>query len=335
MNLGSPESPRFPDLCAYLHRFLMDEKVIDVPSSKFLRTLLVKGIIVPMRIRKSSAAYKEIWTDEGSPLIVHTRRLCDAVEKNTGLPVEMCMLYSSPAVEIAFESLLKRNPYIREITILPLYPHYAMSSYEAAVEHVESVYIENRYPFKLNVIAPFFRDTGYIQSLTTIMKPFTDQPFDHLLFSYHGVPIRHILKRHGEECHCLDDKKYDGKEIPDNKYCYHHQVKTTSRLVVEQLGIPNDKYSISFQSRLGGGWLPPYTDRRLKELPGLGVKDLLVVCPSFVGDCLETLEEIGMRGKEQFLKAGGQSFTMIPCLSEHPSWVQSVCNLIEQGGDEK
>lgn len=330
MNLGSPESPGLHDLRKYLHRFLMDERVIDVPASRFMRALLVKRIIVPLRIVNSSAAYKKIWTADGSPLIVHTKRLCEAVAKSTGLAVEMCMLYSRPAVTVAFETLLRNNPDVREITVLPLYPHYAMSSYEAAVAHVKAVYVQNRYRFNLNVIDPFFNDAGYIQSLATVIEPFTSRSFDHLLFSYHGVPIRHILKRHGEQCHCLDNNKYDGKESPDNKYCYHHQVKTTTRLVAERLKIPTDKYSISFQSRLGSGWLSPYTDRRLKELPAEGVKDLLVVCPAFVSDCLETLEEIGMRGKEQFLKAGGNSFTMIPCLNEHPLWVQSVCGLLER-----
>ena len=328
MNLGSPDSTQVKDLRKYLDEFLMDERVIDKPW--LLRALLVKGIIVPFRAPKSAEAYKEIWTEEGSPLIVLTRQLQQALQNEIEEPVEIAMRYGNPGYEEGFEALLKRNPEIEEVIALPLYPHYAMSSYETAVEHAKDIYRKKKYSFKLSFVDPFYNDPAYLQALAENMKPFLNQPYDHILFSYHGIPERHIHKSDVTGCHCLATENCCETASPAHAHCYRHQVRTTTKMVTEILQIPKNKYSISFQSRLGKGWLTPFTDIRLKELPGEGIKKLLVICPAFVSDCLETLEEIEMRGRETFMEAGGESYEMIPCLNTSPLWINAIHGLISK-----
>ena len=331
MNLGSPDSTGVKDLRKYLDQFLMDERVIDKPW--LLRALLVKGIIVPFRAPKSAEAYKAIWTDEGSPLIVLSRRLQEALQEEMDEPVELAMRYGSPSVEDGFEALLKRNPLIEEVVAVPLYPHYAMSSYETAVEYAKEIYRRKKYSFKLTFVDPYYDNAEYIQALSETMKPFLNQPFDHILFSYHGIPERHIHKSDITGCHCLQSKDCCEVASPAHKYCYRHQVLTTTKLVTELLQIPKDKYSISFQSRLNNKWLTPFTDFRLKELPGEGIKNLLVLCPAFVSDCLETLEEIDISGKKIFMDAGGESYNMIPCLNVSPLWVKTLAGFVNSDSD--
>jgi ferrochelatase len=227
---------------------------------------------------------------------------------------------------------MNENPQIKEVSIFPLYPHYAMSSYETAVEYMKAVHAKNKYPFKLKIIHPYYNDTLYITALAESMRTYLDTPYDQILFSYHGIPERHILKSDITGNHCLKIANCCEIDSPSHAYCYRHQVRTTTKLVTEKLNIPSDKYNISFQSRLGKGWLEPFTDIRLEELPKEGIKKLLVVCPAFVSDCLETLEEIAERGKETFLHAGGESFEMIPCLNTHPLWVKAIVEIVKAGG---
>ncbi|MEO5782842.1 MAG: ferrochelatase [Ginsengibacter sp.] len=322
MNLGSPDSTEVKDVKKYLDEFLMDERVIDYPY--LFRLLLVKGIITPSRSSKSAEAYKTIWTKEGSPLIVNTKHLQKALQNQIEEPVEIAMRYGNPSPEAAFESLLKREPAIKEVIALPLYPHYAMSSYETAVESVKEIHKKKSYPFNLTFIKPFYNEPNYIDSLAENIKPYLEKDYDHILFSYHGVPGRHIKKSDVTGCHCLKVDNCCEVDSPAHEFCYRHQVFTTTKLVTEILSIPKSKFSISFQSRLGKGWLTPFTDFRLKELPGEGVKKLLIICPAFVSDCLETLEEIAVREKETFLNAGGESYEMIPCLNTQPLWIKAI-----------
>jgi ferrochelatase len=322
MNLGSPDSTAVKDVRAYLNEFLMDEKVIDIPF--LLRSLLVQGIIVPFRAPKSAEAYRTIWTDKGSPLVEITRQLQKAVQEKFDEPVEITMRYGNPDPAFAFDRLLKAVPGLEEVILFPLYPHYAMSSYETAVEYAFAVHQKNKYPFRLVAIPPYYKDPHYIHALAESMRPFLQQDYDQVLFSYHGIPERHIRKSDPTKQFCL--QVADCCNIPSAAHdtCYRHQVFTTTRLVTEYLGIPEDKYRISFQSRLGKGWLQPFTDIRLEELPKEGIKKLLILCPAFVSDCLETLEEIAIRGKASFLNAGGESYTMIPCMNTHPLWVEAI-----------
>jgi ferrochelatase len=328
MNLGSPDSTRVKDVRRYLNEFLMDERVIDMPYLG--RLLLVKGIIVPFRAPKSAHAYSTIWTKEGSPLMVLSRQLQEALQKQVTEPVTLAMRYGAPAPWTAYDELLEKVPDLEEVVLVPLYPHYAMSSYETAVEYAKSAHVKGKYKFKLTVIPPYYDNQLYLDALADSMKPYLQQPYDHFLFSYHGVPERHIHKGDITGNHCLKVNNCCEVSSEAHKYCYRHQCLVTTKKVAGMLNIPEQKYSFSFQSRLGRDpWLQPYTAQRLEELPKEGVKKLLVACPAFVSDCLETLEEIAEQGKESFMQAGGESFTMIPCLNVHPMWVKAIASWIK------
>jgi ferrochelatase len=327
MNLGSPDSTAVKDVRRYLNEFLMDERVIDIP--KLPRTLLVKGIIVPFRAPRSAEAYRSIWTKDGSPLIVLTKNLQQAVQAVFPEPVEVCMRYGNPSTADVLKKIHQQYPGVKEIILFPLYPHYAMSSYETAVEQVKDIHKEEGYTTSLKVIAPYYDHPEYIHSLAESIRPYLEDDYDKILFSYHGVPERHIRKGDTTGCHCL--KVNDCCNVPSTAHaqCYRHQCYMTTKHVAAALQIPAEKLEQTFQSRLGRDpWLQPYTAKRLEELPKEGVKKLLIVCPAFVSDCLETLEEIAVEGKHIFMEAGGTSFKAIPCLNTQPLWVKTMKGLI-------
>ncbi len=333
LNLGSPDSTSTKDVHAYLMEFLMDKRVIDYPYLS--RRLLVGGLIVPFRAAKSAEAYNTIWTKAGSPLIVLTRRLQQALGEQIEVPVEIAMRYGNPTMEAAYDAILRRMPDVKEVIAIPLYPHYAMASYETAVEYAEAVYRKGGYRFALRFIKPFYNDPDYLTALSALIRPYLATGYDHVLFSYHGVPARHIRKTDPTRSHCLQSPDCCDTASEAHWTCYRHQCRVTTKAIVRLLAIPEGKYSNSFQSRLGKGWLEPFTDVRLEEMPKEGIRKLLILCPAFVSDCLETLEEIAIRGKESFLSAGGESYTMIPCLNTHPLWVEALAGWIRDyaGGD--
>ncbi|NTS39625.1 ferrochelatase [Flavisolibacter sp. BT320] len=336
MNLGSPDSTEVKDVKRYLDEFLMDERVIDKPW--LLRALLVKGIIVPFRAPKSAEAYKSIWTDKGSPLIVISKQLRDALNNEVDEPVAIAMRYGNPSPKATFDELVQQNPDLEEVIAVPMYPHYAMSSYETAVEYAKEQHKKGGYSFTLTTIKPYYDNEDYINALCESMKPFLEGDWDHILFSYHGVPERHIYKGDITGQHCLKTPNCCDVASPAHQYCYRHQCWVTTKIVAQRLNIPMDKLTFSFQSRLGRDpWLQPYTAQMFEELPKKGVKKLLVVCPAFVSDCLETLEEIAEEGKEIFLHAGGESFEMIPCLNIHPLWVSALAKWVNEyvGGSKE
>lgn len=323
MNLGSPDSTNVKDVKEYLTEFLMDERVIDKPY--LLRSLLVKGIIVPFRAKNSSEAYSKIWTNEGSPLIVISKQFQQQLQKNFDEPVELVMRYRNPSAAFVLQKLHKENPQLKEIFLLPLYPHYAMSSYETAVEDIKRIHQQKKYSSSLAIIKPFYNDPLYIHALAESIRPYLSNDYDKILFSYHGIPERHVKKTDVTGQHCLQVNRCCHIDSPAHKYCYRHQTIITTELVMKALQIAPEKVEQTFQSRLGNDpWLTPFTAKRLTELPNEGVKKLLVVCPAFVSDCLETLEEIAMQGKESFINAGGESLIHIPCLNTQPLWIQAV-----------
>jgi ferrochelatase len=328
MNLGSPDSTEVKDVKKYLNEFLMDGRVIDYPY--LFRLMLVRGIIVPFRAAKSSHAYQTIWTKDGSPLIIFTKQLQKALQEKLSGSIEIAMRYGNPSMEDAYNKLLEKNPDLDEAILIPMYPHYAMSSYETAVEHAKTIHRKKNYPFKINFIKPFYNEPDYINALAESITPFLQNEYDHILFSYHGVPERHIHKSDITKQHCLKVENCCAVDSLAHKQCYRHQCLRTMNLVTQKLNIPGEKFSYSFQSRLGKGWLQPFTDIRLEEMPKEGIKKLLIICPAFVSDCLETLEEIAERGKETFLHAGGESFTMIPCLNVNPQWVQTINKWVKE-----
>ncbi len=328
MNLGSPDSTEVKDVRKYLNEFLMDGRVIDVPY--LWRLLLVRGIIVPFRAPKSAEAYRTIWWKEGSPLVELTKQLKDAVQHQLDFPVTIAMRYGNPTPQAAYEDLLKQSSDLEEVILFPLYPHYAMSSYETAVEHMKDAHTKGEYDFKLTTIKPYYSQPDYINAMVENIRPHLEKEYDHILFSYHGIPERHIKKSDTTGCHCLQVTDCCNTPSPAHNTCYRHQCFTTTKLIIQQLQIPADKYSISFQSRLGKGWLQPFTDIRLEAMPKEGIKKLLVICPAFVSDCLETLEEIAERGKESFMEAGGETYDMIPCLNVHPLWVSAITKWVNE-----
>ena len=329
MNLGSPASTQLSDIRDYLAEFLMDKRVIDYPY--LLRLLLVRGIIVPFRAPQTSKAYQSVWTEEGSPLINITRHLQEAVMKKADVPVTIAMRYGTPNIKQAFEKLSREHPELQQVVLLPLYPHYAMSSYESAVVQAQEVYKGGNYGFSLDTIQPFYSEPGYITALSQKIAPSLQQEYDHILFSYHGIPESHITKGDVTSTHCLKSDSCCSVDSPAHKQCYRHQCYVTTKLITERLNIPGNKYTLSFQSRLGRAeWLKPYTSELLTQLPSRSTKKLLIVCPAFVSDCLETLEEIAEEGKELFLHAGGESFTMIPCLNTDDAWVMTICGWIDR-----
>lgn len=329
MNLGSPDSTSVSDVRRYLNEFLMDKRVIDMPWLS--RLLLVRGIIVPFRAPKSAAAYRSIWTDEGSPLIVLTRQLEAAVQEGMHDPVTIAMRYGNPSPRQAYEELLRREPSLEEVLVIPLYPHFAMSSYETAAEYAKEQYAEGGYGFRLRVLRPYYNDPAYINALAASIRPYLNSDHDHILFSYHGVPERHITQNDPAGTHHLLSPDTCCQLPGIQATCYRYQCLHTTKQVAEELQLAPGRFSISFQSRLGREeWLKPYTAVRLAQMPAEGIKKLLVVCPAFVSDCLETLEEIAVEGREIFLHAGGEAFTAIPCLNTHPKWVEALRGYISE-----
>lgn len=330
MNLGSPDSTDVKDVRHYLNEFLMDGKVIDMPF--LLRALLVRGIIVPFRAPKSAEAYKSIWWKEGSPLIVLTNQLQQAVQPHFDMPVEIAMRYGNPTPQAAYENLLKKVPDLEEVILFPLYPHYAMSSYETAVDYMKAVHKKKKYTFTLTTIKPFYNNPDYINALAESIRPYVDgKEYDKILFSYHGIPERHVQKTDITGAHCLKVNDCCNTPSPAHSTCYRHQTLQTTKLTSEKLNLPKEKVEQTFQSRLGRDqWLLPYTAQRLLELPKEGVKKLLVACPAFVSDCLETLEEMAIQGQESFVESGGESLTLIPCLNLHPLWINAMVKWMQE-----
>ncbi|MEO0526913.1 MAG: ferrochelatase [Bacteroidota bacterium] len=319
VNLGSPDSPTPKDVKPYLDEFLMDERVIDVP--KWLRNVLVRGIILQTRPKKSAKAYAKIWWEEGSPLIVISERFHEKVQKETKMPVALGMRYGSMSIKKALQEL--KNKGVDEVLLVPLYPHYAMSSYETVVvktmKDVDAYFPE----IKLTTLPAFYKNEAYIKALSEkIADGLKDFEYDHILFSYHGIPERHIRKSDPTKFHCKIDGSCCKVNSVAHNTCYRHQVYDTTEMVKAQLRLPEDKVSTSFQSRLAGDpWLKPYTDYEFERLAKEGKKRLAVITPAFVSDCLETLEEIAMEGKEQFEEAGGEAYKHIACLNDDDTWV--------------
>jgi protoporphyrin/coproporphyrin ferrochelatase len=324
VNLGSPDSTSPGDVRRYLNEFLMDGRVIDVAWP--LRRLIV-GMILINRPKESAHAYQKIWTPEGSPLVVTSRRVQKKLQQHVTLPVELAMRYQNPSIESALKKLRERG--VDELLLIPLFPHYAMSSYETAVVRVKEVAAKLAPQMKITVRPPYFDAPDYIAALAASAKDHLEAGYDHLLFSFHGIPERHLKKSDPTGAHCLVKANCCETASPAHATCYRAQCFKTAAAFVKLAGVPAHKFSISFQSRLGKDpWLKPYTDFELAELPKRGVKKLLVICPAFVSDCLETLEEIGIRGRETFLTAGGKEFAQIPCLNGHPRWIAALETMV-------
>jgi len=323
VNLGSPDSPSVPDVRRYLNEFLMDRRVIDTP---WLLRRFVVGMILIKRPAESGHAYDKIWTKDGSPLVVTSKHVQAELQKRLSVPVELAMRYQKPSIETAVKALAAKGA--KDVLLIPLFPHYAMSSYETAVVRVQEAAAQLAPGMKISVQPPYYDSPDFIAALVASASQFLKQDYDHLLFSYHGIPERHLRKSDPTGCHCLKVENCCEVASPAHARCYRAQCFATTRQFVKLAGVPQEKYSVSFQSRLGKDpWLKPYTDYELVRLAQEGKKKMLVICPAFVSDCLETIEEIGMRGCADFMAASGKEFTRIPCMNEHPLWVKALENM--------
>ncbi|MDP4599730.1 MAG: ferrochelatase [Polaribacter sp.] len=318
-NLGSPDSTEIKDVKTYLDEFLMDERVIDIDYWK--RFILIKGIILNFRPKKSAKAYRKIWWDEGSPLVVISERFTEKIKQKINIPIELAMRYGSMSMEKGIKNLVDKG--VTEILLVPLYPHYAMSSYETVVVKAEEIIAKNYPNVILDVLPPFYNKPDYIKAMSdNIANHLRGFDFDHVLFSYHGIPERHIKKSDPTKSHCKLDGSCCERNSVAHHTCYRHQCFETTKAIAKELGLDESNHSNSFQSRLlKDPWLKPYTDFELEKFPELGKKKLAVVTPAFVSDCLETLEEIAMEGKEEFLEAGGTDYKHIPCMNDNDDWV--------------
>ena len=323
VNLGSPDSPSVSDVRKYLHEFLMDGRVLDAPY--LVRFGIVHFTILPRRSKASAEAYHQIWTPEGSPLVEISRKAQRHLQARVPVPVELAMRYQNPSIERAVRNLQAKG--VEEVLLIPLFPHYAMSSFETAVVRVQEVARKLAPEMDVRVVPPYYDAPDYIAALAAIADGYLKRGYDHLLFSFHGLPERHLHKSDPTGCHCLKVENCCSVASPAHATCYRAQCFKTVLAFVQKTGVTN--YSIAFQSRLGRDpWLKPYTDHMIDRLARTGVKKLLVICPAFVSDCLETIEEIGMRGRNTFLQAGGTDLTLIPCLNEHPLWIEALENMV-------
>jgi protoporphyrin/coproporphyrin ferrochelatase len=330
LNLGTPDSPKPDDVGRYLKQFLMDKWVIDIPLA--FRWFFVNVLIVPKRKFASSEAYEKIWTQRGSPLLFHLKDLARKVSRvREDLKVAYAMRYGSPSTESGLRELADMD----EILVFPLYPQYAESSTRSSKEECERVARDLGLKAKLTFVKDYFEHPEFIESFAELIRPVLEKEKpDHLLMSFHGLPERHVKRTDPTGQHCLATKSCCDTITPANRDCYRAQSYATARALARTLGLHTDQYTVSFQSRLGRTpWIQPFTDVRLDELPKKeNVKSLAVVCPSFAADCLETLEEIGIRAREQFKAAGGEAFTEIPCLNSSDRWAQAVGKIAKDHG---
>ncbi len=321
-NLGSPDSTSVPDLRRYLEEFLGDERVIDRPAFGPLRRFLINRIIVPKRAPKSAKAYAEIWTDQGSPLVTISRSVRDKIAAILGpeTPVYLAMRYGNPSIASVIAQMSADG--IEEVLLFPQYPHYAMSSWETVVVRVQEEAARLAPDLRFTSVLPFYEDADYIDALHEVSRPYLEQPHDFVLFSYHGIPVRHLRKADSSRAHCTLAGDCCNTCSVAHATCYKAQITKTTQALVRRTGIAPERHAISFQSRLvGEPWLSPYTDYELKRLPQQGKKRLIIFTPAFVADCLETLEEIAGEGREDFLHAGGETFQHVPCLNDQPPYI--------------
>jgi ferrochelatase len=329
VNLGSPDSTDNEDVRDYLDEFLMDERVIDLP--KWFRTFLVKGIILKTRPKKSAEAYRKIWWNEGSPLIVLSEKLQEKVQNKVSVPVQLAMRYGNPSIKTGMENLKQLG--VTEVLIIPLYPQFAMATTETILVLAEKLQKEYFPEMQLTSLPSFYNHPDYIRVLgNSIQEKLQGTNWEHLLFSYHGVPERHIRKSDVTKSHCKMDGKCCFENSPAHQYCYRHQCEMTSIKVAEYLELKEGSYSTSFQSRVSilGSWLKPYTDKTVEKFAKKGIKELAIATPAFVSDCLETLEEIGMEAAEDFEENGGKHLHVIPCINDRDEWVRVLSRWVDE-----
>ncbi len=326
VNLGTPDSPHPRDVHSYLTEFLTDGRVIDSPW--LTRQFLVRGLIVPLRYRQSAKSYKEIWTAEGSPLKVYSYRVRDGLQQRLGsqFHVELAMRYKSPSLDSVMEEFRKMR--LSRILVLPMFPQYASATTGSVHQKVMKIVSRWNVIPEMVFIDQFATDPGLIDAFAKLAEPFDLKAYDHVLLSFHGLPQRQLIK--ADQCgHCLKANNCCDKLVGANQNCYSAQCYATAKGIVDKIKLDTDKYSISFQSRLGKDpWLQPYTSEVIADLAKRGKKRMLVFCPAFVCDCLETIFEIGEEYNLEFQKAGGEKLELVPGLNDNAFWIDALKDMV-------
>ena len=326
VNLGSPDSPSVSDVRKYLREFLMDGRGVNVLYP--IRLAIVDGAVLPFRAPTSAKAYSKIWTAEGSPLVALSARLQRELRKRLQIPVELGMRYQNPTIESALKSLV--DSAVEEALVVPLFQYSPMSSFESAVAKVKQVAAKTAPELQLSILPSYYYRREYFGALAEAAAPYLDRGFDHLLFSFLGMQERHLVRSNPGCSECLNRRDFCVRPEAADRQCYRrHCIEMMNRFAAIRC-IPAGKFNFAFQSKIGmGTWLKPATHEEVTRLAKSGVRRLMVICPAFTVDCVETIEEIGMRAKEAFLSGGGSEFTLIPCLNDHPAWVNGLARMVE------
>jgi ferrochelatase len=330
VNLGTPESPKPEDVRAYLREFLSDPRVLDIAA--WQRWLLLNLVILPFRPRRSGEAYEKIWTERGSPLRFHTQDLAVKVQERCGdgVAVDFAMRYGNPSLDEAFSRF--RRGAVDRIVVFPLYPQYSSAATGSSIAKAAQVaYAAWNTPY-VQVVPPFYAHRAFIDAALAVARPVVDEaPWERVLFSFHGLPERHCVKSDDTASHCLKRDDCCERIVEANRNCYRAQCFATARALAEGLGIPEDRRIVCFQSRLGRTpWIRPYTDEVVVDLAKQGVKRVVVLSSAFVADCLETIEELGIRAADSFKAAGGEALRLVPSVNATDAWADGVVTLARE-----
>ncbi len=327
LQLGTPDSPKVKDVRRYLFEFLNDPRVIDIPA--ILRAMLVNLIIVPFRAPKSAKIYEHLWTDKGSPILLYTQEITGLLQKELGggFKVEFAMRYQNPSMEDVLGRIKKAN--YKKIIVVPLFPQYASATTGSAVEKAMRIISKWWVIPEVKFIGQFYDHPLFVEAFAERGRQYDINSYDHVIFSYHGLPERQVNKVYEDGKPCSD---HDCEKIitEENKHCYKATCYATTRLLAAKLGIPESRYTVSFQSRLGKGWLEPFSDNVIIQKAKEGAKKLLVFSPAFVADCLETTVEIGYEYQQLFKEHGGEKVQLVESLNNHPKWIETLKSLVQQ-----
>lgn len=324
INLGTPDSPAVSDVRKYLFQFLNDPRVIDIPW--LARLLLVNLIIVPFRAPKSAKIYKELWTKEGSPLLLHGQHVRQKLQEKLDAKADVyfAMRYQNPGIDEVLEKIRLKN--YAKIIVIPLYPQYASSSTGSTLEKVMQIVSKWFVIPELSLVSQYYDETGYLDAFAENGKAHVKNEYEHVLFSYHGLPVRQVDKVY-EKGPCSDHHCEDHID-EENMFCYKAACYETTRQIAARLNIPKEKYTVAFQSRLNKNWIEPFSDKVVAELAEKGIKRLLVFSPAFTADCLETTIEIGMEYKEIFEAHGGKHLQLVESLNDSPIWINTLEKMV-------
>uniref|UniRef100_A0A7V3E658 Ferrochelatase n=1 Tax=Ignavibacterium album TaxID=591197 RepID=A0A7V3E658_9BACT len=325
VNLGTPDSPSVKDVRRYLFQFLNDPRVIDIPSA--LRFFLVNFIIVPFRAPKSAEVYKMLWTEKGSPILIYGESVKEKLQKELGddFEVELAMRYQNPSLDDVLDRMRVKN--YRKIIVIPLFPQYASATTGSVIEKVMKIVSKWWVIPEIKFVGQFFDNVGYLNTIVEQAKKYNLNEYDHILFSYHGLPERQVDKVYFDGKPC-SDHKCDEELTDENIYCYKATCYATTRLLAQKLNIPKEKYTVCFQSRLDKKWLEPFSDKVVIEQAKKGSKKLLVFSPAFVADCLETIVEIGIEYQKLFEEHGGEKVQLVESLNDHPMWINTLKEIV-------